>query len=83
MIENTAAGFAGVRRLPAVVLVGLIRAYQKTLSKVLGNRCRFHPSCSSYFIDALQKYGFFRGSAKGIWRICRCHPFHPGGYDPA
>ena len=48
----------------------------------LGRRCRFYPSCSEYFIGAVRKYGAISGSLRGIWRICRCHPFNPGGYDP-
>lgn len=69
--------------IPCQLMVGAIRVYQVTLSRLIGNRCRFHPSCSCYWIDALRKYGFFKGVLKGVWRICRCHPFHPGGYDPA
>ena len=59
-----------------------IRCYQKTLSPLLGDVCRFHPSCSNYFLQAVHKYGPIRGSWRGVRRICRCHPFHPGGYDP-
>lgn len=44
--------------------------------------CKYHPSCSHYFEQAVQKKGAFRGGLKGIWRICRCHPFSKGGYDP-
>ena len=69
-------------RLPSDVLVLLVRLYQFTLSPLLGGRCRFDPSCSQYFIEAVRKYGAIRGSAKGFWRLARCHPFHPGGYDP-
>jgi putative membrane protein insertion efficiency factor len=68
--------------LPSRVLIGLVRVYQYTLSPLLGPRCRFVPSCSEYFILAVKKYGAISGSLRGIWRICRCHPFHPGGYDP-
>jgi putative membrane protein insertion efficiency factor len=68
--------------LPANLLVVLVRVYQWTLSPLLGQRCRFHPSCSEYFIGAVRKYGALSGTARGIWRIMRCHPFHPGGYDP-
>ena len=59
-----------------------IRFYQFTLSRLIGPRCRFYPSCSSYFIDAVQKKGVVAGSALGLWRILRCHPFNPGGHDP-
>jgi putative membrane protein insertion efficiency factor len=69
-------------QLPANFLIGLVRIYQMTLSHLIGKQCRFHPTCSEYFIQAVRKYGAIRGSIKGILRICRCHPFHPGGYDP-
>jgi putative membrane protein insertion efficiency factor len=67
---------------PGFVLVTLVRLYQWLVSPLLGRRCRFYPSCSEYFIGAVRKYGAISGSLRGIWRICRCHPFHPGGYDP-
>jgi uncharacterized protein len=67
---------------PAFMLVTLVRLYQWLLSPLLGKRCRFYPSCSEYFIGAVRKYGAISGTLRGIWRICRCHPFHPGGYDP-
>ncbi len=68
--------------LPSRILIGLVRVYQYTLSPLLGPHCRFVPSCSEYFILAVRKYGALSGTLRGIWRICRCHPFHPGGYDP-
>lgn len=74
--------FRFLLRLPSLLLIALVRVYQWTLSPLLGQHCRFQPTCSAYFIDAVRKYGAIRGSLKGIWRICRCHPFHPGGYDP-
>jgi putative membrane protein insertion efficiency factor len=67
---------------PANLLVALVRIYQWSISPLLGRRCRFHPSCSEYFIGAVRKYGAVSGSLRGIWRIMRCHPFNPGGYDP-
>lgn len=68
---------------PVVALLVLgIRAYQKTLSPLLGNVCRFHPSCSQYMIEALRKHGLARGLARGLRRLARCHPWNPGGYDP-
>lgn len=69
-------------RLPGLTMIGLVRVYQRFLSPLLGNNCRFTPSCSQYMIEAIQKYGALRGSWKGVRRICRCHPCHPGGYDP-
>jgi putative membrane protein insertion efficiency factor len=67
--------------VPAQLLIGAVRVYQWTLSPLIGRQCRFHPSCSNYFILAVRKYGPWRGTAKGVWRICRCNPFHPGGED--
>jgi hypothetical protein len=61
----------------------LVRGYQLTLSGALGGQCRFHPSCSQYALDALAAHGLWRGVAKALWRVLRCHPLHPGGYDPA
>ena len=63
-------------------LVGLIRIYQKFISPLKGQTCRFYPTCSEYSAQALQKYGFVKGSWKSIIRIMKCHPFHPGGHDP-
>lgn len=68
--------------LPSHVLVGLVHVYRVTLGPILGGRCRFHPSCSEYFIKAVRKHGAFVGAAKGVWRILRCQPFCSGGYDP-
>jgi putative membrane protein insertion efficiency factor len=60
----------------------LIKAYQAVLSPFLGNHCRFHPTCSVYTYEAIEKYGLIRGSGLGIRRLLRCHPFHAGGIDP-
>lgn len=68
--------------LPSLALIGMVRVYQYTLSPIIGRQCRFTPSCSNYFIGAVRKYGAVRGAFRGVWRICRCHPFHPGGDDP-
>ena len=72
----------GLVCLPRNAVILLIRIYQKTISPCLGQRCRFHPSCSNYCIDALIQHGMVRGLWLGIKRICKCHPFHPGGCDP-
>ena len=69
-------------QLPSLVLIALVRVYQLTLSPIIGQQCRFQPTCSHYMIEAVRKYGATRGAWKGILRICRCHPWHPGGYDP-
>lgn len=63
-------------------LLALLRAYQYALSPFLGRRCRYFPSCSEYAVEAVQKYGAVRGGWLGLKRVCRCHPWHPGGYDP-
>lgn len=65
-----------------MLLIALVRCYQLVLSPLLGPSCRFQPTCSAYFIEAVRKYGAIRGGARGVWRICRCHPLNPGGYDP-
>ena len=70
-------------KIPQYLLLVLIRFYQKTISRALpANTCRFHPTCSHYGYQAVYKYGFFKGFAMTIWRILRCNPFNPGGYDP-
>lgn len=63
-------------------LVLIVRGYQKFISPLLGKNCRFSPTCSEYFILAVEKYGVIKGSYLGGKRILRCHPFNPGGYDP-
>ena len=65
-----------------LAIVGLVRCYQYLISPWLGPRCRYHPTCSEYFIGAVRKYGAIRGSWRGLSRIARCHPWHRGGYDP-
>ncbi|MEX0939435.1 MAG: membrane protein insertion efficiency factor YidD [Pirellulales bacterium] len=74
--------WATVVGLPSWLLIAGVRCYQVTLSPFIGNQCRYYPTCSSYFIQAVRKYGAASGALRGIWRICRCHPFHAGGYDP-
>jgi hypothetical protein len=69
--------------LPRILLLALIRLYQMTLSRGLPpNTCRFYPSCSHYGYQAIYKYGVIKGSIMAGWRIIRCNPFNPGGYDP-
>jgi putative membrane protein insertion efficiency factor len=69
-------------QLPGNLLIAGVRFYQLFIGPLLGKHCRFEPSCSNYFIQAVRKYGAVSGSVRGVLRICRCHPFHPGGYDP-
>lgn len=64
------------------IMIASIRFYQIFISPVLGKRCRFYPSCSQYTIEALEKYGILRGCYLAVRRLIRCHPWHPGGYDP-
>ena len=65
-------------QLPSHVLIGMVKVYQYTLSPWIGRQCRFLPTCSQYFIGAVQKYGAVLGTLKGIWRICRCNPTASG-----
>jgi hypothetical protein len=63
-------------------LMALVRIYQRVLSPWLGPRCRFHPSCSCYALESLERHGAWRGTWLSLRRVLRCHPFHPGGFDP-
>jgi len=63
-------------------LLLLIRLYQRGISPLLGNNCRFHPSCSQYTYEAVERYGAAQGGWMGLRRVCRCHPWNPGGFDP-
>jgi putative membrane protein insertion efficiency factor len=76
------AACRGCDAAASAALIGLVVLYKMTLSPLLGRHCRFQPSCSTYFRESVAKYGALRGSIRGIARIGRCHPFHPGGYDP-
>lgn len=71
-----------MRALLVGLLVGLVRLYQRLLSPLLGPRCRFHPTCSTYAIQALERHGAVRGSWLAARRIARCHPLNEGGFDP-
>ncbi len=64
------------------ILIALIRVYQLFLSPLLGNHCRFYPSCSQYAREAIERHGVSRGVWLAIRRVLRCHPWHPGGVDP-
>jgi uncharacterized protein len=66
-----------------IILIKLIRFYQKWISPIkIRPSCRFYPTCSQYAIDAVSKYGAIKGSWLAVKRLLKCHPFHPGGYDP-
>ncbi len=69
--------------LPRIPLLALIRLYQNTVSLTLPeNTCRFYPTCSHYGYQAIYKYGAIKGSFMAAWRVLRCNPFNPGGFDP-
>jgi len=64
------------------ILISGIKAYQFILSPFLVPSCRYIPSCSQYMVEAITKHGAVKGTVLGVSRVCRCHPFHKGGYDP-
>jgi uncharacterized protein len=64
------------------LLVALLRGYQYVFRPMLGSNCRFYPSCSDYAMEAITKHGAIRGSWLAAKRVARCHPYHPGGFDP-
>jgi putative membrane protein insertion efficiency factor len=64
------------------VLLSVIRAYQRRVSPVLPRRCRYEPSCSSYAVESIDRFGVLRGSLLAAWRLLRCNPFSHGGFDP-
>lgn len=76
MIGTKAKGWAAK---PWIVL---IRCYQYAISPFLGRSCRFHPSCSEYAVESLQRHGVVKGLWLAVRRVSRCHPWHRGGYDP-
>lgn len=68
--------------MPRLIVLGLLRFYKAAISPWLPSACRFHPTCSEYMMEAVERYGVFRGVWLGLKRLGRCHPFHQGGYDP-
>jgi putative membrane protein insertion efficiency factor len=74
--------FDGLNWLLSGLLIGMVYFYRLCIRPLLPPVCRFQPSCSEYFIQAVRKHGPVRGAWRGVCRICRCHPWHPGGYDP-
>jgi putative membrane protein insertion efficiency factor len=64
------------------IVIGTLRLYKRFISPILPSACRFHPTCSEYMLEAVEKYGVARGVGKGCRRLLRCHPFHAGGFDP-
>lgn len=71
-----------MRAQRSLVLLGAVRAYRRWISPLLGARCRFYPSCSAYAEESLARFGTVRGGWLAVRRLGRCHPFHPGGFDP-
>ncbi|MAY34923.1 MAG: membrane protein insertion efficiency factor YidD [Spongiibacteraceae bacterium] len=65
-----------------LILTALIRLYRYAISPMMASHCRFHPSCSQYALEAIEHHGSLRGGWLAPRRLCRCHPFNPGGYDP-
>ena len=65
-----------------VLVLAPIRLYQRVISPILPQRCKYHPSCSEYAVQAVQSYGILRGTVLAVWRLLRCNPFSRGGYDP-
>jgi len=68
--------------IPRRLILGALTVYRYALSPLMGPRCRFEPSCSAYASDSVSRFGAIRGGWLGIKRVCKCHPWHPGGYDP-
>ncbi|MGI6361621.1 MAG: membrane protein insertion efficiency factor YidD [Bacillota bacterium] len=66
----------------AKIMIAMIKFYQMAISPLLGAHCRYYPTCSQYTLEAITRYGAVRGFWLGFKRLCRCHPFNPGGFDP-
>jgi len=64
------------------ILLALLRFYQYAISPMLGRNCRYHPTCSAYAVEAVERHGALKGGWLALKRVGRCHPFKPGGYDP-
>ena len=73
---------SGTRKVPARILISMVRLYQNTISPLRLPTCRFTPTCSEYAVDAITTFGFFRGTWLTMLRLARCGPWHPGGWDP-
>ena len=64
------------------ISLAMIRFYQRWISPLIAPRCRFHPTCSAYAYEAIIRHGLLGGMARAVWRLLKCQPFHPGGFDP-
>ena len=80
--QGLVEGLRGLVRVQAMCLIALIRVYQRTLSPMLGDVCRYHPSCSKYAVGAISTHGAFKGVVLAARRLLRCTPLHAGGLDP-
>ena len=80
--EFIASQLSTVATLPAQIVRLMLWCYRSALSPAFGPRCRFAPSCSLYASEALRRYGLVRGGWRAVRRVLRCHPLHPGGWDP-
>ena len=76
------ASFKKVEKIAVKIVIWTIKFYQRWISPFFPSTCRFYPTCSQYAIEALGKYGLLKGGLMSIWRVLRCNPFNPGGYDP-
>ena len=83
MKSTTRAGAGALREGATRVLLGGVHCYRRYISFLKPPCCRYTPTCSQYALDSIRKYGPLLGTWKAICRVARCHPFHPGGYDPA
>jgi putative membrane protein insertion efficiency factor len=80
--HDPGSAIIALSRLPRSAAIGLVRAYQRVLSPLVGARCRFHPSCSHYAIGAIERFGALRGGVLAMFRVARCQPLCEGGPDP-
>jgi putative membrane protein insertion efficiency factor len=71
-----------IREAIQKTLIGILVFYQRFISPLKPPSCRFYPTCSEYAVQAIKKYGILKGTGKAIIRVSKCHPYHPGGYDP-
>lgn len=71
-----------IKNQPKLLAMGLIKVYRYSISPLMAGRCRFYPTCSAYALEALNSHGFLKGSKLTVTRLLRCHPWHPGGFDP-
>jgi len=81
-VETVRQPWRWLRQAVSVVVLLPVWFYQLVIGPLLPKVCRFHPSCSDYFVQAVNRHGPLKGTCKGLWRLCRCNPWVAGGYDP-